>query len=278
MRAHHLNPFVPCTQETQPAPSLSAHTSHTSLSTHVAACLAARQHVTEITLLHLLAARWQFFTDMQHNACPHAYEFNDYDGHYIQSNKPFTKLNDVMAYWHLSNTRLEHTLEQLSQQGLEYHMIDLNALIERIISVFDDTTHLFEAEPYCENGSCAGSCTGEVDVGIATTLPIVIAPSQVLCWVFSELLITSWCNSLPTTPQTLAVAPVTTVATVAVSCLDADDAWHITISSDHHHARFTAASLEQFKRALHRFGGDIYTAYEDHASLQTVVLPKCPRV
>ena len=102
-----------------------------------------------------------------------------------------------------------------------------------------------------------------VDVGIATTLPMVSAPPLLLHWVFSELLITSWLNSLPASlsasaPHNVLQVPLTDIATdiatgiatVVVNCLDADDAWHITISSDHHHAGLATAALTQLQTAF----------------------------
>lgn len=298
MSAHRLNPLVPRTQHQRlheqrlHEQRLHEQRPHeVALTTSSSAHASTRQQATEVALLHLLEARWQFFADTQHQPdspqCD-SHECTRYDGRYVQSNDPIyldvgkdvgkdadqdkDRFDDVIAYWHLSNARLEHTLEQLSQHVLEHHMIDLNHLITSIINFVDGRTHLFETEPYLDN--LRDNLRG-VDIGIAIKLPVVIAPPQLLRWVFSELLISHWFNSLPTKPQPLAAPPI---ATVAVSCLDTDDAWHITVSSDHHQASLTTASLEQFKMALQHFGGDIYTAYDDHASLQTVVLPKCPHL
>lgn len=247
---------------------------------------------------------------------------------YHQSSHQFAtrQRGDVMAYWHVSNSYLEHTLLHLAQHVLESQTIDLNDLIEGIVACIvkplpaqrpNPTRHNtpqhnhnplqrgrypVNANSNVENDSTKNGTIGfealGVDVGIATTLPTVSAPLLLLHWVFSELLITSWLNSLPASlsasdslsasePHNVLPIPLTDmattdvattdVATVVVNCLDADDAWHITISSDHHHASLATAALTQLQAALQQIGGDMHVMCDDDALLQTVILPKVPR-
>jgi hypothetical protein len=315
--------------------------------------------LTEIALRHLLEARWQFVqavnvqtdaaafsngyvadgysyvadkvADKQYQKnrqpCRQCAEPSDEQPKYHQSSHQFAtrQRSDVMAYWHVSNSYLEHTLLHLAQHVLEPQTIDLNVLIEGIVACIvkplpaqrpNPTQHNtpqhntpqyntpqhnhnpvqqgrypVNANGSVGNGSIRNGTIGMevlgVDVGIATTLPTVSAPLLLLHWVFSELLITSWLNSLPASvsasePHNVLQIPLTDmattdVATVVVNCLDADDAWHITISSDHHHADLATAALTQLQAALQQIGGDMHMMCDDDALLQTVILPKVPR-
>lgn len=235
-----------------------------------------------------------------------------------QSSHQFPQRDDMLACWHVSNSHLEHTLPHLAQHVLEPQTIDLNDLIGCIaadivkpfrakrpntiqhnMTQHNTTQHNLAQQsrhPVNTNG-CSGTGNGSigngsigssigvdvlaVDVGIATTLPTVSAPPLLLHWVFSELLITSWLNSLPANlstsePHNILQVPLTDVATVVVNCLDTDDAWHITISSDHHRAGLVMAALTQLQVALQQLGGDVDVACDDDALLQTVILPKVP--
>jgi hypothetical protein len=244
----------------------------------------------EIALSHLLEARWQLFEtvnqaqgipeqDISEQGIPEqgipeqdpnygVYKHTTADTHVPApyQHRQANLRGNVMLSWRSSNSYLEHALAELAEQPLEHQAINLNTLLNNIIDTLDSNTHtnLFG-----------------VDIGLATTLPVVTAPLQLLHWIFSELLITSWFNSLPVGLATSYTSPQVSlqeIATIAISCLDADDAWHITVSSDHHHTSLVTASLTQLKGALQQFGGDVYVASEDDALLQTVVLPKHPRV
>ena len=244
----------------------------------------------EIALSHLLEARWQLFEtvnqaqgipeqDISEQGIPEqgipeqdpnygVYKHTTADTHVPApcQHRQANLRGNVMLSWRSSNSYLEHALAELAEQPLEHQAINLNTLLNNIIDTLDSNTHtnLFG-----------------VDIGLATTLPVVTAPLQLLHWIFSELLITSWFNSLPVGLATSYTSPQVSlqeIATIAISCLDADDAWHITVSSDHHHTSLVTASLTQLKGALQQFGGDVCVASEDDALLQTVVLPKHPRV
>ena len=269
---------------------LTSHVLYSDLFTEFSGTPQPEYDTIEIALSHLLEARWQLF-DTVNQALNQAqgipkqgileqgileqsapdygvYKHATADTHVSApcQHKQANVRGNVMLSWRSSNSYLEHALAELAEQPLEHQTINLNTLMNDIIDTLDGNTHT--------------NLLG-VDIGLATTLPVVTAPLQLLHWIFSELLITSWFNSLPATFATSHTSPQVSlqeIATIAVSCLDADDAWHITVSSDHHHTSLVTASLTQLKGALQQFGGDVYIASEDDALLQTVVLPKHPRV
>lgn len=244
------------------------------LLTEFAATPHTEHDTVEIALLHLLAARLQLFALVNHTHGARelgmqAYTATDTPMPCYQQYKQSINASNVIINWRSSNTHLEHALAKLAERSLEHHAVNLNLLIENIIDALDRDL------PAADAGSLG------VDVGMATALPTAVAPLQLLHWVFSELLITSWFNSLPlalSTGYSQADSHQADVATVAISCLDADDSWHVTISSDHHHTNLAAASLVQLKMAAHYFGGDVYVASDDDVFIKTVVLPKHPRI
>jgi len=229
-----------------------------------------------MALLYLLSARFHLFATLRQvpQQIPESDQKKPKPTHYTTeppTEKPHQcQADTLMPYWHMSNHHLEHSLDQLTEHVLEHHTIDLNNVIGNIIGTLTrnlDTTH------HTSNEARTPITTKvTTEVGVATALPVVIAPQSLLHWIFSELIVSSWFNSLPIYNPALHEP----TGTVVVSCLDADDSWHITVSSDDYHPSFVMASPAQLKTALRAFGGDLYTICDDDALVQTVVLPKYP--